>query len=138
METAQLIRKLQLTDIGKLLVMFEGVKEASISIDESEVEPLAFLLMARQALPFGYPFLLNPLPVSTQLRQDLYHLVQSGYLAKESPIYITRKGSDWISMLLRQLEAGQDSLHELTQMLTELIAEYRRHAFDLVYTAISG
>jgi hypothetical protein len=138
MESAQLIRELGLTDTGKLLVMFEGANRAQISIDEAEVEPLAFLLTARQAVPFGYPFLLNPLPVSTQLRQDLYHLVQSGYLAKGSPIHITRKGSDWVSVLLRQLEAGQDSLHAVAQMLIELIAEYRRHAFDLVYTAISG
>lgn len=138
MEVMSLVQKLELTDSGKLLVMFECVKEARISIDDTEVDPMAFLLTAKRALPFGYPFLLNPLPVSTQLRQDLYHLVQAEYLARGSPIYITRKGSDWVSALLHQLEEHSDFLNTLAQMLVQLIAEYRRHAFELVYTAISG
>jgi hypothetical protein len=138
MQTADLVHKLELTDSGKLLVMFECVKQADITVDEAEVDAMAFLLTAKQALPFGYPFLLNPLPVSTELHQDLHHLVQAGYLARGSPVYITRKGSDWVSELLRPLEGSIDSLGALAQMMTQLIAEYRRHAFDLVYTAISS
>lgn len=138
MEAANFVRELQLNDSGKLLVMFESARAAGVSIDDTEVDAMAFLLTTKQALPFGSSFLLNPLPVSTQLRQDLYNLVQVGYLARGSPISISRKGSDWVLALLRQFGGGSDFLDTVARMLAELIAEYRRHAFQLVYTMISG
>ena len=138
METAELIRKLELTDIGKLLLMFEGAKKAKVGIDEVEAESIAFLLTERREVPFSYDFLLNPMPVSTQLRQDLDYLLESQYLKRGSPVHISHKGSDWVSATLGKLHASEDSLNSLAQMLTELIVEYRRHAFDLIYTAISG
>lgn len=138
METAELIRKLELTDTGKLLVMFEGAKKANVGIDEVEVESVAFLLTERKEVPFSYAFLLNPMPLSTELRQDLDYLLQSQYLKKGSPLHITHKGSDWVSGTLEKIQASEDSLSALAQILTELIVEYRRHAFDLIYTVISG
>lgn len=138
METANLIRQLELTDTGKLLVMFEGAKKANVGMDEGEVEPIAFLLSRRGEVPFGYAFLLNPMPLSTELRQDLDYLLESDYLKKGTPVHITRKGSDWVSATLKKIQASEDPLGSLAQRLTELIVEYRRHAFDLIYTAISG
>lgn len=138
METAELIRELELTDIGKLLVMFEGARKAKVGIEEAEVESIAFLLTERKEVPFSYRFLLNPMPLSTDLRQDLDYLLQSKYLEKGSPVHITHKGSGWVSATLKKLNTSEDSLSSLAQMLTELIVEYRRQAFDLIYTAISG
>lgn len=138
MEAANLVKELQLNDSGKLLVMFECAKEARVNMDETEVDAMAFLLNAKQALPFGYPFLLNPLPVSSELRQDVYNLIQTGYLSKGSPVYITRKGSDWVSVLLQRLDDPSGLLSALKEMMADLITEYRRAAFGLIYTAISG
>lgn len=138
MKTAELIRELELTDTGKLLVMFEGARKAKVGLDEAEVESIAFLLTQREEVPFGYAFLLNPMPLSTELRQDLDYLLESQYLKKGSPVHIAHKGSNWVSATLKKIQASEDSLNSLAQAVNELIVEYRRHAFDLIYTAISG
>jgi len=137
MTAQELARQLELTDVGKLVFMFEGAHLGSEDMAENEVDGIAYLLTDRQILPFGYPFLLSPLPFSTRLHDDLYTLIQTEYLNKRNPIYITEKGSQWVSTILQQHGYNLDTLNSLAQNIKELLTEYRRHAFELIYTAMT-
>lgn len=137
MEVKEIAQSLQLTDAGRLLVMFESANRGNVDMSEKEVDAIAYLLTEKHILPFGYPFLLNPLPYSTRLHEDLYSLIQTGYLNKKNPIYITQKGSDWVSKILSQYGYNWDTLAALIQAIKDLLIAYRRQAFDLIYTAMT-
>lgn len=137
MEGIELVDKLELTDIGRLLLMFECAKRASEDMNEREADGIAYLFTARNVLPFGYPFMLNPLPFSTRLHDDIYGLVRTGYLGRKNPIYITGKGSHWVSTTLSERGFAPDSLVAVVDAIRDLLPQYRRHAFDLIYTAMT-
>ena len=134
----EIIAPLQLTDAGRLLFLFESAKEVGITINPGEADAMAFLLSSKRVLPFSYAFNLNPLPVSTNLRDDISHLVETLYLVAASPVQITPKGSMWVSELLARVENGSEAVQEIAKLLLELISAYRKHAFAVVYSAISS
>jgi hypothetical protein len=138
MEAGEIARNLQLTDAGRLLVIFESAHRGNEDMSEKEVDGIAYLLTEKNILPFGYPFLLNPLPYSTRLHEDLYRLIQTEYLYKKNPIYISPKGSAWVSETLSQHGYNWDTLATLIQTIKDLLTAYRRQAFDLIYTAMTS
>ena len=138
MLTSEVITSLQLTDAGRLLFLFESANDVGSTLNPGEADAMAFLLSSKRILPFSYAFNLNPLPVSTNLRDDISHLVETQYLAAASPIRITPKGSMWVSELLSTVDHGPEALREIAKLLLGLLADYREHAFEVVYSAISS
>jgi hypothetical protein len=126
-----------LSDSGKLLLLFGAADKRKVVIEEDDVDPYAFLLNARGALPFGYSFRFEPLPFSPALRDDLYMLLQARFVSPASSIAITRTGRAWI-----EDQAGKvHSLQEVLQRAGEELALYkswdRHQLFDAIYGTLT-
>ena len=131
------IVKMQVADVGKVLFLFESANLAHVSIDEPNLDSVVFLLQVESLIPFDDAFRLNPLPRSTRLHEDVYDLIQTRYLAKSSPIYITETGSLWVNELLQRHEYTSDLLQPIAEQLKGLVGGGRDALFRLVYTAIT-
>lgn len=139
METGLLssIGKMQLTDAGKLLLLFNSAKLGQVSIEEQDIDNIVFLLKAKQLIPFDYALRLKPLPHSPRLHEDIYGLIQTHDLAKTSPIYITEKGYSWVKSVLEYHEYTEGLLEPIVQEVKNLVAGSRDHLFRLVYAEIT-
>jgi len=128
---------MEVADAGKILLLFESANLAHITINEPDLDSVVFLLQVESSIPFDYAFRSNPLPHSARLHEDVYDLIQTHYLAKSSPIYITEKGSEWVNGLLQHHKYTLDLLQPIAEQLKGLVGGGRDALFRLVYTAIS-
>lgn len=131
------ITKMQVTDAGKVLLMFHSANLAHVSIEEQDIDSIVFLLQFKRLIPFDYAFRLNPLPRSSRLHEDVYNLIQTRYLAKTSPIYITGSGSEWVAKLLEYHEYTAELLQPVAEQLKGLAGGGRDFLFRLAYAAIT-
>lgn len=131
------ISKMEVADVGKVLLMFESANLAHVSINEPDLDSVVFLLQVESLIPFDYAFKSNPLPRSARLHEDVYDLIQTRYLAKSSPIYITEQGTRWVNELLQHHQYTLDLLEPIAEQLKGLVGGGGDALFRLVYTAIT-
>lgn len=131
------ITKMQVTDVGKVLFLFRAADLAKVSIEERDIDSIVFLLQVERVIPFDYAFRLNPLPRCPRLHEDVYDLIQTRYLAKTSPIYITAEGSNWVTKFLEYHEYTVELLQPVVDQIKGLVGGGRDSIFRLVYAAIT-
>lgn len=137
MEILEAFNKMRLTDTGNLLLMFRAADLAKLAIEERDSDSLVFLMQSERLIPFGYALRLKPLPYSERLHNDIYNLVQSHYLERKSPVYITGLGSDWVKGLLERYLYTEDILNPVVDALRNFMSHGKDGLFRLVYAKIT-
>jgi len=127
----------RLSDSGNLLVMFDSADKINCNIDERDVDSYAFLISARRIIRFHYPFRFEPFPYSGDLRDDLYALIDSGYLHAKSPIRISRGGKVWVERISSASEELKTTIDKAASLLRSMSGWNRKQLFDAIYQEIT-
>lgn len=126
-----------LSDSGNLLVMFASAAKTNVDIEERDVDSYAFLISAHGIIRFHYPFRFEPFPYSSDLRDDLYALIDSGYLHAKSPIRISRGGKVWVEQISSASEELKTNIDKATSLLRSMSGWSRKQLFDAIYHEIT-
>jgi len=121
--------------VDKLLALVKIATKKSGGVDEELIDSYVFLLERGHNIDFGYTFDLAPMPYSQDLRETIFGLEYSGYLAAGS-IKITPKGEARVDR--------QSSLPEFRAIYEKITTAYdeismmdREQLYDAIYAKVA-
>ena len=122
--------------VDKLLALVEVATRESGGVDEELLDSYVFLLERGHKIDFGYNFDFAPMPYSQDLRETLFGLEYSGYLAAGS-IKITLKGEERVRERQSSLPEFREIYDRIDMAYAEISAMDREQLYDAIFAKLA-